>query len=338
MATVGRNDPCPCGSGKKYKKCCLAKDQAASLANAPVVTPSGQRFLSSRSASPMRPDALTWPVARVLVPRPAVWQATGLGTAGVVRAQPDGRYASAFFVMSLEDHGLKGLFGKDDASMDEIDALLAGVHGLVPPWCDGPLALASEFAWGARSVSEAAGSEFPESDLRRYFGLLAPPPGAASDWHARLVGPGGLTPLELVEVIAAGPPADELPEGKAVAVFTNVTFDLFDTADALQKLRAPEFVQEESGTRGGLVVRTWMPTGGGARGRDAPRKMQGKVAIGSGELSATAMTLSMAARLLGTLEDLLGDSARPREVQWRAAYEVAAGLPGCGAVLKSQWA
>jgi uncharacterized protein YecA (UPF0149 family) len=21
-AKVGRNDPCPCGSGKKYKKCC----------------------------------------------------------------------------------------------------------------------------------------------------------------------------------------------------------------------------------------------------------------------------------------------------------------------------
>jgi hypothetical protein len=25
---VGRNDPCPCGSGKKYKKCCLAKQKA----------------------------------------------------------------------------------------------------------------------------------------------------------------------------------------------------------------------------------------------------------------------------------------------------------------------
>jgi len=24
-AKVGRNDPCPCGSGKKYKKCCLNK-------------------------------------------------------------------------------------------------------------------------------------------------------------------------------------------------------------------------------------------------------------------------------------------------------------------------
>jgi preprotein translocase subunit SecA len=22
---VGRNDPCPCGSGKKYKNCCLRK-------------------------------------------------------------------------------------------------------------------------------------------------------------------------------------------------------------------------------------------------------------------------------------------------------------------------
>ena len=24
---IGRNDPCPCGSGKKYKNCCLEKDQ-----------------------------------------------------------------------------------------------------------------------------------------------------------------------------------------------------------------------------------------------------------------------------------------------------------------------
>lgn len=23
----GRNDPCPCGSGKKYKQCCLKKDK-----------------------------------------------------------------------------------------------------------------------------------------------------------------------------------------------------------------------------------------------------------------------------------------------------------------------
>ncbi|WP_320041797.1 SEC-C metal-binding domain-containing protein [uncultured Desulfobacter sp.] len=26
MAKIGRNTPCPCGSGKKYKKCCLGLD------------------------------------------------------------------------------------------------------------------------------------------------------------------------------------------------------------------------------------------------------------------------------------------------------------------------
>src|SRR4030042_2863298 len=27
MTKIGRNEPCPCGSGKKYKTCCLDKDQ-----------------------------------------------------------------------------------------------------------------------------------------------------------------------------------------------------------------------------------------------------------------------------------------------------------------------
>jgi SEC-C motif len=29
-ATPGRNDPCPCGSGKKYKQCHLGADEAKS--------------------------------------------------------------------------------------------------------------------------------------------------------------------------------------------------------------------------------------------------------------------------------------------------------------------
>ena len=31
MNKIGRNDPCYCGSGKKYKKCCLAKDEEKTL-------------------------------------------------------------------------------------------------------------------------------------------------------------------------------------------------------------------------------------------------------------------------------------------------------------------
>jgi hypothetical protein len=35
MPKTGRNDPCPCGSGQKYKRCCMAKDQAAEYAPLP---------------------------------------------------------------------------------------------------------------------------------------------------------------------------------------------------------------------------------------------------------------------------------------------------------------
>ena len=30
MGKIGRNDACPCGSGKKFKRCCLGKQQAVS--------------------------------------------------------------------------------------------------------------------------------------------------------------------------------------------------------------------------------------------------------------------------------------------------------------------
>ena len=48
MANIGRNDPCHCGSGKKYKRCCLDKDEAAerevlaSRVTPPIISP-GQR-------------------------------------------------------------------------------------------------------------------------------------------------------------------------------------------------------------------------------------------------------------------------------------------------------
>ena len=32
LKTTGRNDPCPCGSGKKYKKCHLAEDEGTRTA------------------------------------------------------------------------------------------------------------------------------------------------------------------------------------------------------------------------------------------------------------------------------------------------------------------
>ncbi|HLW48004.1 MAG TPA: SEC-C metal-binding domain-containing protein [bacterium] len=34
MAKIGRNDPCPCGSGQKYKRCCLPREEAAAAERA----------------------------------------------------------------------------------------------------------------------------------------------------------------------------------------------------------------------------------------------------------------------------------------------------------------
>ena len=39
LSKVGRNDPCPCGSGKKYKKCCMLKNEELRAANtSPVIS------------------------------------------------------------------------------------------------------------------------------------------------------------------------------------------------------------------------------------------------------------------------------------------------------------
>jgi tetratricopeptide (TPR) repeat protein len=59
MAKIGRNDPCPCGSGKKYKKCCesAALAQSAERARAAQLAAS-ERLLATppRGARPI-PEA-----------------------------------------------------------------------------------------------------------------------------------------------------------------------------------------------------------------------------------------------------------------------------------------
>ncbi|MDY0130910.1 MAG: SEC-C metal-binding domain-containing protein, partial [Methanosarcina vacuolata] len=33
---IGRNDPCPCGSGKKYKHCCLGRSKVVTGNQTPI--------------------------------------------------------------------------------------------------------------------------------------------------------------------------------------------------------------------------------------------------------------------------------------------------------------
>jgi hypothetical protein len=53
---VGRNDPCPCGSGKKYKKCCLGKQQDTAPSEPPEPEP---ELLTSDQVGELRPQQLS---------------------------------------------------------------------------------------------------------------------------------------------------------------------------------------------------------------------------------------------------------------------------------------
>lgn len=59
MAKVGRNDPCPCGSGNKYKRCCLEKDEAKAREAAkprPYAPPPGVTVTENAPPPPREPS------------------------------------------------------------------------------------------------------------------------------------------------------------------------------------------------------------------------------------------------------------------------------------------
>lgn len=65
VARAGRNDPCPCGSGKKYKKCCWEKDQSRLLQSSEIagktvdeVWDDPEAHLTAKRVADMRPYEL----------------------------------------------------------------------------------------------------------------------------------------------------------------------------------------------------------------------------------------------------------------------------------------
>lgn len=46
MAAIGRNQPCPCGSGLKYKRCCALKGNKASLGSRIAISLIGLMLLT----------------------------------------------------------------------------------------------------------------------------------------------------------------------------------------------------------------------------------------------------------------------------------------------------
>ena len=66
---IGRNEPCPCGSGKKYKKCCIVLAEGA---NGPFAAsraiPLGNDLYSITLPMPGTGDHADCPVCRATTP------------------------------------------------------------------------------------------------------------------------------------------------------------------------------------------------------------------------------------------------------------------------------
>ncbi len=100
---VARNAPCPCGSGRKYKKCCLPADEAqhADRQHAPPVHESDERLVARLTRFAMREFGGAWAAfrddfrsLRAAVPLAAPWS--------VYNFEVDGRTAVEVY---LERHG-----------------------------------------------------------------------------------------------------------------------------------------------------------------------------------------------------------------------------------------
>jgi hypothetical protein len=85
-ARPGRNEPCHCGSGRKYKHCCLEKDEkkasaARAKAAAAVPAPSSENAAAKAKRVPKPQTDQPWKAtsSRGYIPRPRLPRKVGGG-------------------------------------------------------------------------------------------------------------------------------------------------------------------------------------------------------------------------------------------------------------------
>jgi len=251
-------------------------------------------------------DVRSWPIVRAYVPIQDVFRATGFGSAGIIRARPNGKWISAYFAIGLLDEGIKIMCGKDETDEAENAEFLKLFDQTSPPLEPGPPELAARYIWGAHSLGLSAGYEFESKMSSRYLGMVPPIGGSRSWWLQQLIGPQGLAAPGLVRFLKDHPTPDDIPEDKEVMVWTRATFSCVNTKAVTAELgrQEPEFLDE--GEEDGMTRFTWT--------REYPKKhwspfsrlggrqILGSVEVHSDHLVAEAKVLSMASILIKQTE------------------------------------
>ncbi len=134
LAGTGRNDVCPCGSGKKYKKCHLVADEAALAA--PPVAPDPEVMLANgwRLFEQRRPGAAEKEFRAALALRPEWPDAmAGIGLARLQSGDNDGAQSEFREVQRVSEKvaaDLRASNAKDAFARKEAQAYIRSCHAM----------------------------------------------------------------------------------------------------------------------------------------------------------------------------------------------------------------
>jgi tetratricopeptide (TPR) repeat protein len=134
LSAADRNDPCPCGSGKKYKKCHLRGDEEASIA--PVAPPDAQEMVLNgwRLFEQRRPGAAEKEFAAALELDGSLQEArVGIGMARLSAGNPDGAKEELSAVLASGEETVAKLRAdklKDAFTKTEAQPYIRAAHAL----------------------------------------------------------------------------------------------------------------------------------------------------------------------------------------------------------------
>jgi hypothetical protein len=134
LGAAGRNDPCPCGSGKKYKKCHLAADEAATIP--PPEEPDAKEMLTNgwRLFEQRRPGAAEKEFRAALAADASLQDArVGIGMSRLSAGNAEGAKAELSAVIAAGESQLAKLREKgtkDAFDQPEYQPFIRAAHAL----------------------------------------------------------------------------------------------------------------------------------------------------------------------------------------------------------------
>lgn len=312
----GRNDPCSCGSGKKYKKCCLPTDAQTALA---VWDAREQARATGFTTSvpldtpvPSLEQVESWPVRKVWVPVPEIFAVTGYGVCGVLRENGPQSFVCAQFILRLADGGLYGMSHKDVARPEVADEFVAKTAEQLGASEPGEVKLASRLLWACHDHLLEIGDRLPAQS--RVTLALLPRTTAGPLSLDDISGVLQSVPSALVAMVRAHRTM-MFAEHSEIAVLTEAQFFVNDPTAVIETLRSmrPDFDDRDNGSFD--FTRLSLPGHTAPLSRIPGRRIQGELVV-DGNVLLVGSGLSMMAKLLALLFSKLRERPTLLGVRW----------------------